>query len=170
MPQTYPNQIRAIIDKPKLEDIKPFAYIDPEALWKAMNNLSGTEFKVYMRLMANAPNTEWWLSKVEIMEKTGISEPSYKKAIKGLCDKGYLEKGIAFHMFPKKDKENYRYKKDTNEGIEIIQDWYENDTRNNIKNNINNIDNNFLNASIEKVERPEGKDIDYSSYFSDFIF
>lgn len=57
---------------------------------EAMKNLSSVGFCLYMYLLSNQDGYVFGLSKVEIINKTGISERSYTKAVSELEDKGYL--------------------------------------------------------------------------------
>lgn len=174
---SFPNQIKVVIDKPDMEDLDYFGYYDQEALWEAMNILSGTEFKVYIRLLANAPNVEWKISRVDVMNKTGISAKSYQRAMDRLEELGYLEKGKAFHMYPNV-KGQFDYSHNDQEDMVILYEDIENHRQNDYRNNINtgfnkttsNNIKNFPNASIGKVEKPKGKGNEYSRPPMDYEF
>lgn len=56
----------------------------------ASRDLKDTTFKLYMYLISNQDDYVGGLSKVDAINKTGISESSYKRAMKELEEKGYL--------------------------------------------------------------------------------
>ena len=56
----------------------------------ASKDLKDTTFKLYMYFISNQDEYVGGLSKVDVINKTGISESSYKRAIKELEEKGYL--------------------------------------------------------------------------------
>lgn len=162
MPQ-YANQKEVEIDKPNLKDIKVFAYYDREALAKACKVLNGTEFKLLIYLLAQAPRIKWEISPIAIFNEFGIPEASYHRAIKGLKEKGYLD-DEAIHMYPKKASSQ----NDDTTSIKMKAETSQNDNSNKIRNSISN--NNFLNASIEKVVKPVEEDEMRSRSQSIFIF
>lgn len=57
---------------------------------EAMQNLKPASFNVYMYLFMNQEGYIGGLSKVDVMNKTGISDGSYSNAVKELIEKGYL--------------------------------------------------------------------------------
>lgn len=59
-------------------------------LLAASKDLKDTTFKLYVYLISNQDNYIGGLSKVDVIDKTGISESSYKRAIKELEEKRYL--------------------------------------------------------------------------------
>lgn len=59
-------------------------------LLAASKDLKDTTFKLYIYLISNQDSYVGGLSKVDVIDKTGISESSYKRAMKELEDKGYL--------------------------------------------------------------------------------
>lgn len=157
---TYPNQIKVKIDKPIQKEMKTFAYFDREALAQACTCLNGSEFKLWIYLMAQAPQIDWWISQRAIEEEFGIPEASYHRAIKGLRDKGYLEDDYAIHQFSKKKcdySDNY-YQIDDIDVITMNNSDTHNDYRNKINNNDNNsYKENFINIDVDKVYRPSAR-------------
>ena len=162
MPQ-YANQKEVEIDKPNLKDIKVFTYYDREAMAKACKVLNGTEYKLWTYLLAQAPKIKWEISPIAIFNEFGIPEASYHRAIKGLKEKGYLD-DEAIHMYPKKASSQ----NDDTTSIKMKAETSQNDNSNKIRNSISN--NNFLNASIEKVVKPIGKDGMIPRTQGNFIF
>ena len=69
----------------------------------AMNALTNVGFKVYMYLISNQEGYTFGLSRVDVIEKTGISSKSYTTAVTELIDKGYL---IYLHEFVTDGTEN----------------------------------------------------------------
>ena len=165
---TYPNQIKVMIDKPKLKEMKTFAYYDRQALANACKCLNGSEFKLWIYLMAQAPQTEWWISQKASESEFGILEASYHRAIKGLRNKGYLEDDVAIYQFPKEvcNQDDNSNQIDDNDVIKMKEDSSQSDDRNNISNSINN--NSFLNTNVEKAEKTYEKIM--SSKELDYIF
>lgn len=56
----------------------------------ASKDLKDTTFKLYIYFISNKDEYISGLSKVDVINKTGISESSYKRAMKELEEKGYL--------------------------------------------------------------------------------
>lgn len=142
---TNPNQKRITINKPELRQLDKFAYYGRDELAQACKLLNGSEFKLWIYLLAQSPNVKWTLSPSAIAKEFGIPEPTYHRVIKNLRKKGYLdEKGI--HMSIKiKESQN-----DT-QPIKTIEKTSQSDDRNKITNSINN--NNFVITSDDKVEK-----------------
>lgn len=59
-------------------------------LFEASKDLKDTTFKLYIYFISNQDGYIGGLSKVDVLNKTGISESSYKRAMKELEEKGYL--------------------------------------------------------------------------------
>ena len=80
-----------------------------EALSAACRNLNESEFKLWIYLNKNADGYSFDLSPADFSNWSGVSESSYKRAKKGLVDKGYLvETGkshYAFYEMPKRELE-----------------------------------------------------------------
>ena len=144
--ETKSNQKRIVIDKPELKQLNKFAYYGREELAKACQLLSGSEFKIWIYLLAQSPKVKWALSPSAIAKEFGIPEPTYHRAIKGLRKKRYLDDN-AIHM----SIEMIESQNDT-QSIKTIDNTSQNDDRNNIINRINNIHNNFVITSDDKVE------------------
>ena len=89
----YPNQ-RVITIKenatPKEGTNERFVILDYETTMKTMRDLKPTTFLVWIYLNANENGSEFALSRVDVMNQTGISSSSYNSAIKELKEKGYL--------------------------------------------------------------------------------
>ena len=67
-----------------------FCILGTDEVRRAMNNLSGTAFKLYVYLMANNDDFEFWLSYSHVHKTTGLSKSSYQRAFRELTEKGYL--------------------------------------------------------------------------------
>ena len=144
--ETNPNQERIIIDKPELKKLDKFAYYGRDELAEACQRLNGSEFKLWIYLLAQSPNIKWTLSPSAIAREFGIPEPTYHRVKKGLRKKGYLD-DKAIHMSIKMiESQN-----DT-QSIKMIENISQNDDRNKITNSINNNHNNFVITSDDKVE------------------
>lgn len=83
---TYPNQ-RIITIKKNATTENILGY---ETTMKTMRDLKPTTFLVWIYLNANENGCEFALSRVDVMNQTGISSSSYDNAIKELKEKGYL--------------------------------------------------------------------------------
>ena len=176
MAQSHANQVKVVIDKPELRDLQYFAYYDQEALWEAMQKLTGAQFKMWIYLLANSPNVKWWISKEDTVAKTGISPKSYQRAMDVFEELGYIEKGKYFHMYPKEYGQN-DYSQNDQDDMVILYDDYENNSQNDYRNKINTVNttksNNitkFLNTSVEEFEQPKGKDGNQCGWQGKFVF
>ncbi|MDF2906043.1 MAG: hypothetical protein K0R34_1364 [Herbinix sp.] len=87
--KTLPNQ-KTIRSHKKEKYYGTFMTIGCNELSKAMNELSGTEFKVWMYLMKNQVGGTWVLYMVDCCNFTGVCDKSYYQAINALLEKGYL--------------------------------------------------------------------------------
>lgn len=88
-----PNQKAFRVNKKRESDSKTDVRISDlfkKDIFEACKNLKDTTFKVYMYLISNQDGYIGGLSKVDVLAQTGISESSYKRAIKELEEKGYL--------------------------------------------------------------------------------
>lgn len=88
-----PNQKAFKVNKKREQDSKTDVRISDlfkKDIFDACKNLKDTTFKVYMYLVSNQDGYVGGLSKVDVLAQTGISESSYKRAIKELEEKGYL--------------------------------------------------------------------------------
>lgn len=88
-----PNQKAFKVNKKREPDSKTDVRISDlfkKDIFDACKNLKDTTFKVYMYLASNQDGYVGGLSKVDVLAQTGISESSYKRAIKELEEKGYL--------------------------------------------------------------------------------
>lgn len=92
---TYPNQkIITIMKSMPKKNAKndPYAVINIAACKAAMNLLSQPAFKLYMYLMFNQDGYELALSPKAVKDAIGLSETSYRAAIKNLEEVGYIHK------------------------------------------------------------------------------
>ena len=88
-----PNQKAFKVNKKREPDNKTDVRISDlfkKDIFEACKNLKDTTFKVYMYLVSNQDGYVGGLSKVDVLTQTGISESSYKRALKELEEKGYL--------------------------------------------------------------------------------
>lgn len=88
-----PNQKAFRVNKKRESENKTdvrIADLFKNDMLEASRNLKDTTFKLYMYLISNQDSYVGGLSKVDIINKTGISESSYKRAMKELEEKGYL--------------------------------------------------------------------------------
>lgn len=86
--ELFPNQKAVRINKPKAK--APFFALEDDALYSAFRELSYEEFKLYAYMADNKDNYEFALSRERVCELCGMSEASYKRAVKGLKEKGYI--------------------------------------------------------------------------------
>ena len=85
----YPNQ-RIITIKKNATTENNAIILDYETTMKAMRDLKPATFLVWIYLNANENGCEFALSRVDVMNQTGISSSSYDSAIKELKEKSYL--------------------------------------------------------------------------------
>jgi len=61
-------------------------------LWKDLRDLSGVELRLLVWFLL-VSRGDWVIIELpKVLEETGMSEKSYTQAIKGLVEKGYLQK------------------------------------------------------------------------------
>ena len=82
----YPNQRIITIKKNATTENK----LDYETTMNTARDLKPTTFLVWIYLNGYENDCEFALSRVDVMEQTGISSSSYDSAIKKLKEKGYL--------------------------------------------------------------------------------
>ena len=96
----YPNQQNIVILKQENSEL--FAQLDMVALQRAMIDLDGAAFKIWMYLAKNKHRFEFALSP-KAMEDWGIKKDAYYRNKKVLEEKGYLvesKDGLVFHEMP----------------------------------------------------------------------
>ena len=86
---TYPNQ--KIIHINKGEYTQNYLTVGIDEWIEASKVLKPNTFKVYLYLCSNADGFDLALSRQDVINKLGISLDSYKRAIKELTDKKYIE-------------------------------------------------------------------------------
>ena len=96
-----PNQ-RIIYINRQMDMQSDYLKLKNESLRKAMRDLDGKGFKLWMYLVDNAQGYKKEMYVVDFVEKSGVSESSYRRAWKDLQDKGYIiqsEKCDSVYMF-----------------------------------------------------------------------
>ena len=88
--QKYSNQRSIKINKEKTDNINLYAKVNLNALETAMQVLSSNGFKIWMYLAKNQNGYCFNLSAVDLLLKCGLSDSTYRKCFKELCEKGYL--------------------------------------------------------------------------------
>lgn len=91
--QSVPNQKAFIVYKKReaknKNDVR-IADIFKQDIFAASRDLKDTTFKLYMYFISNQDRFIGGLSKADAITQTGISESSYKRAIKELEEKKYF--------------------------------------------------------------------------------
>lgn len=72
----------------------PYAKISIESIDKALEELDGYEFKLYMLLYMNQEGFEWDFSPAHLEKAYAGTRKTWTKARKGLEDKGYLRESV----------------------------------------------------------------------------
>lgn len=91
--KTVPNQkAYKVVKKREPQTDKDVRISDlfKEDIFLAAQDLKDTTFKLYMYLISNQDSYVAGLSRQDAINKTGISESSYKRGIKELEEKGYF--------------------------------------------------------------------------------
>lgn len=91
--KTVPNQKAFYVDKkrePQSNKDVRISDIFKEDIFLASQKLKDTTFKLYMYLISNQHGYTGGLSRQDVINKTGISESSYKRGIKELEQYGYF--------------------------------------------------------------------------------
>lgn len=68
----------------------PYASVEERYMFKAMHELTGSAFKLFMYLCSNKNDYHFALSPVAVGRSTGMSKGSYESAVRQLLEKGYL--------------------------------------------------------------------------------
>lgn len=87
---SVPNQKVIKVNKEKCDKQHLYAAINLDAMSKAMNDLTGEEFKVWCFFAKNQNNYQFELSPKAIKEFAGTSDKTYQRSIKQLIEKDYL--------------------------------------------------------------------------------
>ena len=98
--KTYANQQKVLINKN--ENCSVYAQVDIDALQRAMQDLDGNAFKVWLYFAKNKAGYEFAVSP-KAMEDWGIKKDSYYRGKKVLEEKGYLiegKEGLLFKEVP----------------------------------------------------------------------
>ena len=91
--QSVPNQKAFIVYKKREAKSKTdvrIADVFKQDILAASRDLKDTTFKLYMYFISNQDGFIGGLSKIDAIAQTGISESSYKRAIKELEEKKYF--------------------------------------------------------------------------------
>ena len=91
--KTVPNQKAYIVLKkrePQSDKDVRISDLFKEDILLAAQDLKDTTFKLYMYLISNKEGYVGGLSRQDAINKTGISESSYKRGMKELEEKGYF--------------------------------------------------------------------------------
>ena len=67
-----------------------FIELNSENTYNAMRDLKPTTFQLWFYLCDNKQGFKLWLSRADVINKTGISASSYARAVAELKEKGYL--------------------------------------------------------------------------------
>lgn len=106
MIETNPNQKTIKVNKELCD--KEYAQYNLDALQKAVNNLDGHTFKMWLYLSKNQNGYKFALSKVDVIKNWGMgSKSSYDRAVKELIECGYLiqisKNDYDFYEIPRKE-------------------------------------------------------------------
>lgn len=147
---SVPNQKKVIIKKEICDKNNLYATINMNALEKAMNDLSGEAFKLWIYFSKNQNNYTFDLSQ-KAAEKYGIKKSTYYDNIKVLIKKGYLQQReensniyyfteIAFSEIRKQEEQKeYIISEIRKDNSENWKEFSEKEQRNNINTLQNNI-------------------------------
>ncbi len=147
---SVPNQKKVIIKKEICDKKNLYATINMNALEKAMNDLSGEAFKLWIYFSKNQNNYTFDLSQ-KAAEKYGIKKSTYYDNIKVLIKKGYLQQReensniyyfteIAFSEIRKQEEQKeYIISEIRKDNSENWKEFSEKEQRNNINTLQNNI-------------------------------
>lgn len=87
---TYPNQKTVIVQKTPTEAEQVYCKFDKEGLFRAVQELTHNELKVYLYLASNKDGYRAGLSTADIAERTNANQRRVQSAVNGLIEKGYL--------------------------------------------------------------------------------
>ena len=77
-------------NEPKKGTKETFITLNSENTYNAMRDLKSTTFQLWFYLCDNMKGFKLWLSRADVINKTGISASSYARAVAELKEKGYL--------------------------------------------------------------------------------
>lgn len=77
-------------NEPKKGAKETFITLNSENTYNAMRDLKSTTFQLWFYLCDNMKGFKLWLSRADVINKTGISASSYARAVAELKEKGYL--------------------------------------------------------------------------------
>ena len=86
----FPNQKIIVTEKAPCDDRHIYGVLNIEALKYAASVLSGTCFKLYVRMMLNQGGFTYALSPKVVEKDIGLSDKCYRVAVKELIAKGFL--------------------------------------------------------------------------------
>lgn len=113
--QSY-NQRMITLNKEECDVDNIYAKINIEALNNAARNLTHAGFLLWIYFAQNQEGYTFWLSKVAVRNKVGVSDSSYHRAFKELVEKKYLIKDdlnddyYQFYEKPQGDEEDKNIK------------------------------------------------------------
>lgn len=90
----FPNQKIIVTDKAPCDDKHIYGVLNIEALKYAASILSGTCFKLYVRMMLHQGGFTYALSPKAIEEDIGLSNNCYHSAVKEMIAKGFLVRDL----------------------------------------------------------------------------
>lgn len=89
----YNNQICVRVHK---EVGSEFFILNKDAMFLAMKSLSKSGFELYLYIVSNKEEYQFGLGYQPVLNKTGMSQKSYQRAVQELKEKGYLKYNNTF--------------------------------------------------------------------------
>lgn len=94
---SYANQRKVTTHKPPFEG--HFLQVSKADWMAAYQNLNRGDFGLYLYLCGNQNNYEFYLSSADVQKQLGVSDSTYRRAVKSLQAKGYITIGKNEHDF-----------------------------------------------------------------------
>ena len=94
---SFPNQRKVTTHKPPFEG--HFLQVSKADWMAAYQNLNRGDFGLYLYLCGNQNNYEFYLSSADVQKQLGVSDSTYRRAVKSLQAKGYITIGKNEHDF-----------------------------------------------------------------------
>lgn len=94
---SYANQRKVTTHKAPFEG--HFLQVSKADWMAAYQNLNKGDFGLYLYLCGNQNNYEFYLSSADVQKQLGVSDSTYRRAVKSLQAKGYITIGKNEHDF-----------------------------------------------------------------------
>lgn len=149
----------------KIEGTTGYTKINIDAARQAMNTLNYSAFMLYSYMALNADKYEDWFSPAILLQRTNLTESTYRKAFSELVEKGYLvqdERWKSHYTFYEGGKADVTMKPETGKPKPVPRKSKPDVLKNNTDNIVNIVE-------PPAPEERSARDEKINSYFLDFL-